>query len=535
MRCRRTATLVLISLASLCTLTARSTAAESAERPNLLVIQTDEHNFRTLGCYRAHLPHEQAEIWGPGVIVETPHIDRLAREGAICDRYYATSPVCTPSRASLVSGRYPQNTGAIQNDRPMLDSVVTFAAVAQQNGYATGYAGKWHLDGDAKPGWTPARQFGFADNLYMFNRGHWKQLADTPAGPKVKAVDAKGNPSYDVKGADAESFTTDFLTDKTVEFIRKNARQPFCYMVSIPDPHGPNTVRPPYDTMFDHLKFEQPKTAALEAENMPNWGTTAPDKFSPKQMSLYFGMVKCIDDNVGRILAALEKEGIFDRTIVVFTADHGDMCGEHGRHNKGIPLESSARIPFVIRFPAKINPGTVVRPMLGTVDFKPTILSLMGLKSDESVQGRDASRLFLPEGDASWSDVGFVRIGGWCGAFTQRYKLVVAPNTEPALLDLEKDPDELKNFFLDPAYRETVRTLGRALRDYCQKYNEPLFESAAVQADLNWAAEGTGPYVAPERSAPAAGKKAKAAKGQAAKGKAAKGKGKGKRAVAEDE
>ena len=143
---------------------------------NVLVIQTDEHNFRTLGCYRELMPEEQAFVWGKGVKVDTPNIDWIASNGAICDRYYATSPVCTPSRAALISGLYPQNAGAISNNIPLKDSVVTFAEVLKRRGYATGYAVKWHLEGDAKPGWKPAKNFGFSDNRFMFNRGHWKKL-----------------------------------------------------------------------------------------------------------------------------------------------------------------------------------------------------------------------------------------------------------------------------------------------------------------------------------------------------------------------
>ena len=220
-------------------------AAQPAERPNVVIIHCDELSFRALGCYRAQLPAEQARVWGAKAQLDTPNIDRIASAGVLCDRFFAASPVCTPSRAAFVSGRYPQNTGAIANDQPMRDEVETFAAVLQRAGYATGYAGKWHLDGQARPGWAPKRQFGFGDNACMFNRGHYKQLKDTPQGPRVKAVNAQGQPTYDVKGADATSFTTDFLTDKTLAFIERHAAAPFAWMVSFPDPHNPNTVRPP--------------------------------------------------------------------------------------------------------------------------------------------------------------------------------------------------------------------------------------------------------------------------------------------------
>ena len=133
-------------------------------KPNLLVIHTDEHNFRTLGCYRRTLVADQALVWGPDTVVETPNIDWLAEHGALCTRFYATTPVCSPSRSSFVSGRYPQNTPVVSNNIPMADDTVTFAETLGQQGYACGYAGKWHLDGTGKPQWEPKRRFGFDDN-----------------------------------------------------------------------------------------------------------------------------------------------------------------------------------------------------------------------------------------------------------------------------------------------------------------------------------------------------------------------------------
>lgn len=473
----------------------------ASDKPNLVVILTDEHNFRTLGCYRALLPREQAFVWGDGLAVETPHIDSLAKSGAICDRFYAASPVCTPSRAAFFSGRYPQNTGADVNDRPMRDQVVTFAEVLRRHGYATGYAGKWHLDGPAKPGWAPARKFGFEDNRSMFNRGHYKQLEDTPAGPAVKAKNANGQPTYDVAGADAKSFTTDFLADKTVAFIRANKDRPFCFVTSIPDPHGPNTVRPPYDTMYEAMDFRQPRTAFEPGVGLPSCAAP-PAKPSFENMSRYFGMVKCIDDNVGKILAAIRSSGVAGRTIIVFTADHGDMCGEHGRVNKGIPLEGSARIPFLISYPGAIKPGTVIHEALANVDFKPTILALLGMPRDSADEGRDASPLFLTgKAPAEWQNVTFSRnsAGAWLMAASSRYKFIVSNDSDPCLFDLDADPLEMRNIFTDPSSRETVRELARALVEYAARCHEPHADQPAVRADLAWAAEGKGEYVAPER------------------------------------
>jgi arylsulfatase A-like enzyme len=535
--CKRTSGRLLLGLWSLLLplvfgLCPLSFAAPAA-RPNLIVIQTDEHNFRTLGCYRELLTKEQAFIWGEGVKVETPNIDWIAKNGAMADRFYATSPVCTPSRASLMTGHYPQNTGAIQNDLPLDGRMVTFAEVLRRNGYATGYAGKWHLDGPGKPQFGPERKFGFEDNRYMFNRGHWKKLVEDAGGPRVGAVNPQGEPNYNLAGADEKTFATDFLCDRTIEFIKKNQAKPFAYMVSIPDPHGPNTVRAPYDTMFLGLKFQPPRSAQSPGSNLPGYAATLAGRFNQAQMANYFGMVKCIDDNVGRILAALREAGILERTFIVFTSDHGDLCGEHGRDNKGVPMEGSSRIAFLLHAPGVVKPGTVVRPALGTVDFKPTMLALMGVANPVKDEGRDASALFRDgRAPADWKDVAFLRIGGgskraapgedgeytggagWLGAFSRQYKFVVAPGDAPSLFDLENDPNELTNIFDSPTHRDTVRRLGGELLAYAEKFNEPHLKSAAVRADLEWAAKGADEYPARAKS-PGTGKKAKRKKGKA--------------------
>jgi len=492
----------LKTLSATATLYALPAWARSKAKPNLLIIQTDEHNFRTLGCYRKTLSKEQAFIWGPDAAVTTPHIDWLADNGALCTKFYATTPVCSPSRAAFVSGRYPQNTPVTTNNIPMDDGIITFAEILRQGGYATGYVGKWHIDGDGKPQWAPKRQFGFADNRYMFNRGHWKQLEDTPQGPRVKARNAKGQPNYDVKGADEQSFTTDFLADKTVDFINGHKTQPFCYMVSIPDPHGPNTVRAPYDTMFNHLTIQKPHTFDKPAESTPAWGAKQKKNFAGAYIQKYFGMVKCIDDNVGKILDCLRKHKILDNTIVVFTADHGDMCGEHARDNKGVPYETSAKIPFVLYYKGKVSPGTVVKEALGCVDFLPTVLSMMGVKTQGTEQGRDASALFTQgQAPSAWKDISFFRGTGskgsvnWLAAVNSRYKLVISPKDVPWLFDLQTDPDELHNVFQRPEYRDTLRSLAQGLLAYGRRFKDHYVTDPKMNADLTWAAHGDGPYV----------------------------------------
>jgi len=326
----------------------------------------------------------------------------------------------------------------------------------------------------------------------MFNRGHWKQLEDTADGPRVKARDAADRPTYSVAGADEKSFATDFLAGKTVEFIIANKQKPFCYMLSLPDPHGPDTVRPPYNTMFTDQASTPPPTFDKDPDGLPGWAKPE-GKF--QDMAQYFGMVKCIDDNVGKIVATLKDEGLLDNTIVVFTSDHGDLRGEHHRQNKGVPFEGSAKIPFVIRYPGKIKAGKVIDEALDCTDFLPTILALMDCKTAGEEEGRDASVLFTEsEAPDSWRDIAFLRstgeVSGWVAAVSDRYKLIYTTNDDPWLFDLEEDPDELKNGFTDPANREVVREMSKALAAYGEKFDDPRVAVEKVQTDLTWAIEG---------------------------------------------
>lgn len=479
---RHTLRALLLMLTS--TLISPCLLAESPQ--NLLIIQTDEHNFRTLGCYRETLSDDQAYIWGKDAIVETPAIDSIAHSGAICTSFYATSPVCTPSRASFFSGLYPHNTGSPGNDLPLNDDVVTFAKVLQSAGYSTGYAGKWHLDGSGKPQWMPKRRFGFADNRFMFNRGHWKKLELTSQGPRVGATRG-GKPDYGIAGADATTYTTDWLTDRALEFITENAHKPFCYHLSLPDPHGPNTVRAPYDSMYRNTRIRPPLTFSRTTKN-PNWapakGRNGAGQFRAELMAKYFGMVRCIDDNVARLLDRLDELGLSETTAIVITADHGDLCYEHGRLNKGIPYEASAKIPMIVKMPGRIPAGTVVQQALGTVDFAPTILSLLGHPIPEATQGRNAADLLSAQ-PTSWKDITFLRNAGtqaqWLAAVTDQYKLVVSTQDSPWLFDLQSDPDELRNAVDVPANAAILRQLAGELKRYGEQFSDPFFQNDSLR------------------------------------------------------
>ena len=384
--------------------------------------------------------------------------------------------------ASIVFHRaLPTPNRESANDLPLNSDVVTFAEVLRREGYATGYAGKWHLDGTGKPQWAPKRQFGFSDNRYMFNRGHWKRFELTDDGPRIASRNKKGEPSYDLGNADSTSFSTDWLCDRAIDFLREHEQENFCYHLSLPDPHGPNTVRAPYDDMFAKRVIRAPLTFSMVKDN-PKWasasGKNSIRQFNSALMSKYFGMVRCIDDNVGRILTVLEELELTDKTIVVITSDHGDLCFEHGRLNKGNPYEASAKIPMVIAAPGKIAPGIRIDEALGTVDFAPTVLKLLGKSAPSETRGRDFTSLLRGESN-DWVDVTFLRNGGtkpaWIAAVTDRYKLVFSVSDRPWLFDHQSDPDELKNHIDNPGSQEVIRQLAKSLSTNKVQENEDKF------------------------------------------------------------
>ncbi len=474
-----------------CLVTSEQASVHGSQHdPNVLVIITDEHNFRTLGCYRDTLAAEQAEMWGPGSVVETPNFDRLAKDGVLCTRAYATAPVCSPCRAAMITGMYPQNTGVPTNNAELRDDVPTLAKIMANQGYRTSFVGKWHLGGIGKPEWAPKIDGGFQNKTYMFNRGHWKKFAQTKIGARVDARDKSGSLSYGVSDADEKSFSTDFLTDRAIESMTEAGDHPFLTVLSYPDPHGPNTVRAPYDRMYDHLRFLPPRTYGRDDVATPKWLGNGKNHavFRGAQMSQYFGMVKCIDDNLGRIFTALEKSGKLDSTIIMMTSDHGDLCYEHDRLNKGNPYEGSARVPMLIRFPGRIAAGQTYMQPVGTVDVTPTLLGLARVKTDHEFEGRDLTSQFVDGGVEKGNQVTFLRNSGtepqWVCAVDERFKLVLSVNDQPWLFDAEQDPDELLNFYRRPGSSSATRRLAEALQQYGKQNDDAYLQHPAIVASL---------------------------------------------------
>ena len=459
-------------------------ASAQKQDPNVLIIHVDQLAAWTISAY------------GGGDEIKTPNIDRLAREGAMATNFYANTPVSTPSRGSLQSGLYPQVNGAYSNSIQIKQNIPTFASELRDNGYSTGYAGKWHLDGNPKrPGWDiRGKDMGWTDRKYMYSFGHYKTVLDNP--------DPNGYPIFKPEIAvNPEDYPTDWFFTKTINFIDKHKGEKFCFMLAIPDPHIPYSVRKPYDTMFPPETIKLPATLLQEPksdhylynEAFPKPGEKAKEKSYgavtqeniikelPKWKSQYLGMIKLIDDQVGRLFSYMDENKLMDNTIIVFTADHGDMMGEHARMAKGVPLETAARIPFIVRYPSKIKAGTVVPAVMSNIDFYPTLLDLTGHKTKyaDKLNGQDAAPLF--EGKKiKWNEAAFMRLHGdknpWVAVVTPDYKLVYSKQDvgdKPLLIDRKKDPSESYNFATDPKYASALKDLTKQLVDYCEEYNDP--------------------------------------------------------------
>ena len=463
--------------------------------PNVLIIFTDEQSCWTLGAYGSSL-------------VGTPNLDSIGREGVIFNNFLTNSAVCTPSRGCFITGRYPHSHGAYRNNIEMNRDEVTLAHMLERNGYETGMAGKWHLDGEPKPGWLkPERSMGFEDCRWMYNRGHWKRVIEKPEGwPDNRSLaragkqivtpeEADGQPDmdYDVKAEG--KFFTEWLTDKAIEFIRRPRNKPFFYHLSIPDPHTPFTVGPPYDTMYRPEDMPVPST--LYQENLPDWAASARNRLvrqekasswkDPQREQVlrqrkaqYCGMVKCIDDNAGRILRTLGEMGILDDTLVIFSSDHGQYMGEHGIYHKNQLYETAHRVSHLMRWPAKIRAGSAVNECVGTVDVQPTILGLLGLAPSGREQGRDASPLVRSE-SIDWKNEVFIHHSSLerAGIFTPEWEFALVKGADTILFDRRNDPDQVNNLARDPAHKGTVDELRQRVVAHNREVEAPA---------LNWLA-----------------------------------------------
>ena len=383
-------------------------------------------------------------------------------------------------------------TGMPINDKPMHGHMVTFAEVHGNNGYATRLLRPSGI-------WTElvnrsGRRIGSLAGRTTVTCSTGATIRNSRTrrdGPRVDAkIGQNGIPAYDLNNADEKSYATDFLMDRSLEFIRENKDGPFCVMLSLPDPHGPNRVRDPYWDIYRPMQFQLPKTMFKDVNKAPAWSGLARNNYisdlalNQNQMAAIFGMVECIDDNMGKLSRELKRLNLEENTIVVFTSDHGDLMGEHRRHNKGVPYEGSAKVAFLLKHPKQVRAGKVIHSVMTSVDFAPTLLSMMGSEKGLPMgQGNDLSNRFQNENMVIRDErIAYMRAIGilpaWVAAVTDGYKLVISQMDKPWLFDLKKDPDELINFYHDPAYREIRERMTNALGRQMQDAQEPVLKKA---------------------------------------------------------
>jgi arylsulfatase A-like enzyme len=455
----------------------------SDPKPNILFIMTDDHASHAMSCYGSR-------------INTTPHLDRIAEGGARLDNCFCTNSICTPSRASILSGTYNHVNGVTTLSTPMDNRLQTFPKLLQSAGYQTGMFGKWHL-GEG-PAHCPT---GFDDWAVLPGQGFYHNPEFIFKGPN-------GGIRRTVTG-----YVTDLITDMSLEWLQqRDPDRPFCLLCHHKAPHRYwepddahahlylNETIPEPDTLFDDYSNRASAAAAAEMRvgvhmiekdmkceinrdlsehEMRRWAYQ-------RYIKDYLRVIASVDDNVGRMLDWLDKEGLADNTIVVYTSDQGFFLGDHGWYDKRFMYEESLRMPFILRYPREVTPGTVVEDMVLNVDFAPYFLDSARVPIPSQMQGRNFRPLLQGQTPSDWRQAMYYRywmhkahhnVASHYGIRTHRYKLIyyygealdaagaIDDPTPPEweLFDLKTDPYELNNLFHEPDYASVVQDLTNQL------------------------------------------------------------------------
>lgn len=450
-----------------------SFAAEVPQHPNIVVVLVDDLRWDELGC----MGHP---------FVRTPHIDRIAREGARFRNAFCSTPLCSPVRACLLTGRYTHNHGILDNINRSEHShtLKTFPQFLQKAGYETAYVGKWHMGNDdtARPGfdyWVSMKGQGTSFDPVLNVNGERKQF---------------------------QGHTTDVLNRKANEFLEQNQDKPFCLYIaqkalhpeltqrddgSITDPSAAkfmpakrhetlytNDAIPRRINVKDDLKG---KTALLrKIPGLPPLSeeTGTSDEVIRDRLRMLAG----IDEGVGMLLDLLEKQGRLEQTVFVFTSDHGYWYGEHGLSvERRLPYEEGIRVPLLVRYPPLVKAGTLIDEFAVSVDLAPTMLDLAHVKTDQKFDGLSLVPLLEGKHPADWrksilveynSDTVFPRLDrmGYKAVRTPRWKYIQFNDLEGMneLYDVQNDPYEFKNVINDPGSEKVVKQMQAELKRLMQ-------------------------------------------------------------------
>src|ERR1043166_1020828 len=427
--------------------------ATAPRRPNVLLIQTDDHAQWASRCYGNSELH-------------TPSLDHLAATGVRMRNAFTPSPVCSPARASLWTGRIPAQHGlhnALAEHDPKVTAVEwlkgerTLANIFKDAGYVTGLSGKWHV---GKPDYQPHQDFDywFSQSLPLYRPDVFVSPYQKPAvGP-------------------AAEYNHHAIVDHAVDFLRaRDTERPFFLYVGFIATHSPWTGHS--KRLVEHYRH-------ATFRDLPNDGTYPFGRLIGESLQAsradptetraqYYASVTEIDEQVGRMLDELDAQGLNEDTLVVYTSDHGLNMGQHGVWGKGIGtnpynmLEESIRIPMILRHTGALLGGQVRDEMVSHVDLFQTILEHAGIVIDEAVRerrrypGRSFRRLARGDGRGKWPDEVFAELGLTRMVRTRDHKLVLrAPDGPNELFDLTRDPRETRSFYDEPEYQDVVRELS---------------------------------------------------------------------------
>ncbi len=422
-------------------------------RPNILFILSDQHHAGFTG----HAGHP---------VVRTPHLDRLAREGTMFRHAYCQSPLCCPSRASLLTGRYCRDLGIYDNQHILESNGVTFPRVLGAAGYRTCVIGKTHYNGEQFQGYQE-RPYGD-----LFGQAHQpdpRRLPERGAAGLGGVFEAAG-PS----GIPLPLTQTEICVAESAKWLQTHLAsrggQPFCLSVHFDKPHFPICPPPEYFKRYEgRLRLPDLPPGFLDREvpfvraAMKNWGISDPDRKDraahERALAAYCGCIEWMDDAIGRVLAALDYLGLAENTLVIYSSDHGEMAGERGTWQKSVFYDASARVPLLMRLPgATGSAGRRVDTPVGLIDLFPTFCELAGTATPEGCGGTSLLPLLRGEAvarDAIFSESVIIHEPGQAGCMirTGRWKYNAYLDGAEELYDLEADPGEWTNLATVPAHR----------------------------------------------------------------------------------
>ena len=461
--------------------------------PNILWLCTDQQRFDTIASLGNSL-------------IRTPNIDQLVDEGVAFTQAYCQSPVCTPSRASFLTGRYARTTRCRQNGQTIPSDEVLVSKMFADAGYRCGLAGKLHLAScsEGKP------EVRIDDGYHDFRWSHHPQ-PDWPENAYTQWLHAKGqtwddlysgaSTGYVMEGVPAEYHQTTWCAEMTMDFIRGNLGRPWFFSFNCFDPHHAFDPPPDYMAKYNPADMPLPKHRPGELSSKTTfqqldseWAHNSPGEFHTGAMTdddrrqvtaAYYAMCELIDDQVGRIMKTLEETGQRDNTIVIFMSDHGEMLGDHGLYFKGPHFYDEAiRVPLVVSWPERFQSGLRISGLTELIDIVPTLLESAGLEIPQRIQGRSLVPHLAGEADPQQhrDSVFCEYYNSW--THSDAYGTMLRTNTEKIvvyhgsdqgeLYDLAADPDEFVNLWHSDSHTDMKMRLMKQCFDASVLSMDPL-------------------------------------------------------------